>query len=181
MLRSRAPFAAALTLALAACTGSAGSASPESAAPESAAPVTSISPAVTDILGWQEGQPTPDGCAVISPEEVSAASGFTIVRTAAMQSGEAGCGYYDKDGLVMSTRFHAREPWGQRHWAAEMARAPLEVQGVADTAMWIERARQLWMWKGDELLMMGIGRIGEDPVRLELAKQLGPVLAAKFP
>jgi hypothetical protein len=133
------------------------------------------------LLSWRggEGQPTPDGCVVLTPAEVSAASGFEIVETMPIFTGQPGCGWFDRDGMVMSARFHARET-GQSHWDAEVGRGEIQaIDGIGDDAIWIERGWQLWVWKGEMLVMMGIGRIGETPQRFELAMRLAPVLIAK--
>ena len=73
-------------------------------------------------MAWHEGEPTPDGCLVATMDEVSAASGFKIVRTLSMQSSEPGCLYFDADGQILSTRFFVRES-GAAHFAAELARS----------------------------------------------------------
>jgi hypothetical protein len=166
MARPSHPAVAGIALLVAACTG---------AAPTQ--PVGNF----TDQMAWQEGEPTPDGCAVVSADEVSAASGYAIVESAPMMSGEPGCAYFDADGLVLSTRFHPRATTGQANFDAEMERGDaVEISGIGDQAIWIERAWQLWAWSGDTLVMVGIGRIGETPERLELAKKLGPLVVDRF-
>ena len=130
-------------------------------------------------MAWHEGDPTPDGCLVVSSDEVSATSGFQIVRTQRNLNDQPGCAYYDADGLVLSTRFHQRDT-GDGNFAAEMARTPVAVPGIGDQAIWIERAWNLWAWQGDTLVMMGVGRIGETPARFELAKKLAALVVPRF-
>jgi hypothetical protein len=123
--------------------------------------------------------PTPDGCLAVSIADVSAASGFEIVETMHNMSDQPGCGYFDADGLVLSTRFHSRAT-GEAIFGAELAREPVEVPGIGDRAIWIERAWQLWAWQGDTLVMVGVGRIGETPERFELATKLARLVVARF-
>jgi hypothetical protein len=131
-------------------------------------------------MAWREGEPTPDGCLLATRDEVSEASGFVIVETLSHQNDQPGCAYFDADGLVLSTRFHLLETTGRGNWDAEMARGPVEVPGIGDQAIWIERAWQIWVIQGDMLLMMGIGKIGETPARFELAKKLAPFVVKRF-
>lgn len=164
---------AGITLLVAACS-SAASGPPTAEATQTEADFT-------DRMAWREGEPTPDGCTVVSAQEVSATSGYAIVEATPMLSGEPGCAYFDAEGLVLSTRFHQRGTTGQAHFDAETERGDaVEVSGIGDEAIWIERVWQLWAWRGDTLVMMGIGRVGETPERFELAKKLGPLVVDRF-
>ena len=131
-------------------------------------------------MAWREGEPTPDGCAVASADDVSAASGFHIIKTMALLNNEPGCLYFDADGQVLATRFHIRES-GERHFAIEKARPDVvDVPGIGDQAIWIERVWNLWAWEGDTLVMVGIGQIGDTLARFELARKLSALIVSRF-
>ncbi|MHB8891281.1 MAG: hypothetical protein ACYC65_04470 [Candidatus Limnocylindrales bacterium] len=91
------------------------------------------------ITAWRPDAPTPDGCLVVPAAEVSRVSGFEIVTSTPFATGQPGCGYFDKDGLVWSTRFHPGGI-GQASWDAEIAKGAQPVEGLGDEAIWIERA-----------------------------------------
>ena len=171
----------AASMALAACSATGGGAAPPSSATASAtAHAASPTLGMAARMAWHEGQPTPDGCLVATMDEVSAASGFKIVRTLSMQSYEPGCLYFDADGQVLSTRFFVRES-GEAHFAAELARTDhIAIAGIGDQAIWIPRLWAVMAWQGDMLVTFGIGHIGETPERLDLAKKLGPFIVDRF-
>ena len=131
-------------------------------------------------LAWVEGQATPDGCIVATAEDITRESGFTITKITPILSGQPGCGWYDADGLVFSIRVHTRAT-GQPAWDAAVEQGAVALDGIGDQAIWIERAWNLWFWQGDTLVMTSVGRIGDTPARLDLAKRLGSFIADVSP
>jgi hypothetical protein len=102
---------------------------------------------------------------------VSQVSGFEIVEVRPFLSGQPGCAYFDRDGLVYSTRFHPGGT-GRSHWNAAIANGAELVAGIGDRALWIEDVWNLWVEHGETIVMTSVGRIGDTPTRFDLAKKL---------
>lgn len=131
-------------------------------------------------IAWREGEATPDGCLVISADDVSAASGLEIVAAQPILHDEPGCLYMDAEGLVLSTRFASGES-GRQNFEAETAKdSSVALPEIGAEAIWIEKGWAIWSMQGETLVMLGVGKIGETPERLELAKKLATAILARF-
>ncbi len=131
-------------------------------------------------IAWQEGEATPDGCLIISAGDVSAVSGLEIVTAQPILHDEPGCLYMDAEGLVLSTRFASGES-ARRNFDAEKAKASsVGLPEIGAEAIWIEKGWAIWSMRGETLVMLGVGKIGETPERLALAKKLATEILPRF-
>ena len=135
---------------------------------------------VVSQLAYGDSEMMPDGCILISPEEVERISGHTLVAVLPFLRDSPGCQYTESGGLVLGMRFRTKAD-GLNDYEIEKARADaVLVSGIGDEAIWIPRARNLMILEGEWVVAIGVGRIGEDDLRFEKAKEFAALIVPMF-
>ncbi len=131
-------------------------------------------------LAYGDSAVMPDGCILISPEEVERISGHSLIAVLPFLSDYPGCQYTETGGLVLGMRFRTNAD-GLKGYEIEKARADaVSVSGIGDEAIWIPRVRNLLILEGDWVVAIGVGKIGEDNLRFEKAKEFAAVIVPMF-